>query len=53
MKFVARFLEDETGATAIEYGMMLSLVALVLIGAVTLFGTRLSGTFNTLSNALK
>lgn len=43
---------DEEGATAVEYGIMVSLIAVVIIGAVTLIGTSLQGTFNTVAGSL-
>jgi pilus assembly protein Flp/PilA len=48
-----RFVRDESGATAIEYGLLASLIALVIIPAVTTVGTNLSGTFDVVSGALK
>ncbi len=45
-KFVTRFLKDESGATAIEYGLIAALIAVVLVTAVTAVGTKLSGTFD-------
>jgi pilus assembly protein Flp/PilA len=48
-KFVTRFLKDESGATAIEYGLIAALIAAVLIGALTAIGTNLNGTFTTIS----
>jgi pilus assembly protein Flp/PilA len=45
---VARFGADRRGVTAMEYGVIAALVAVVIIGAVTSVGTALSGTFNTL-----
>ena len=45
-KFVTRFLKDESGATAIEYGLIAALVAVVLVTALTALGSNLSGTFN-------
>ena len=53
MKFVRRFLSDKAGATAMEYGLMISLLALVIVGAVSLVGSHLSSSFNTLGNQLK
>lgn len=47
------FLRDDSGATAIEYGLIAALIAVVIIGAVTTVGTNLSGTFNAVSTALK
>lgn len=51
-KFAARFLNDESGATAIEYGLIAALIAVVVIGAVSLIGTKLNGTFTTISTQL-
>jgi pilus assembly protein Flp/PilA len=48
----SRLLRDETGATAIEYGLIAALIAVVIIGAVTVVGTALSSTFNSVANAL-
>jgi pilus assembly protein Flp/PilA len=48
----SRFANDETGVTAIEYGLIASLVAVVIIGAVTLVGTNLTAKFNAVANAL-
>jgi pilus assembly protein Flp/PilA len=48
-KFATRFLKDESGATAIEYGLIAALIAAVLIGALTAIGTNLNGTFATIS----
>ena len=52
-KFVTKFLKDESGATAIEYGLIIALVAVVIITAVTSLGTKLNLTFNAAGNALK
>ena len=49
----SRFVSDESGATAIEYGLIAALIAVVVIGAVTAVGTGLSGTFNTVSGSVK
>ncbi len=51
-KFVTRFLKDESGATAIEYGLIAALVAVVLVTALTAMGTKLEGTFNKVTTAL-
>lgn len=40
-KFVTRFLKDESGATAIEYGLIVALIAVVIVTAVTTLGTNL------------
>lgn len=52
-RFIARFLCDEAGATAIEYGIILALMFLVILSAVTAFGGSSSGIFNTAMNTLK
>jgi pilus assembly protein Flp/PilA len=49
---IGRFAQDESGATAIEYGLIAGLVAVVIITAVTTVGTKLTGTFNTIANKL-
>jgi pilus assembly protein Flp/PilA len=49
-KFVSRFVKDESGATAIEYGLIAALIAVVIIGAVSAVGTNLKGTFNNIAN---
>jgi pilus assembly protein Flp/PilA len=49
-KFATRFLKNESGATAIEYGLIAALIAVVVIGAVTAVGTNLRGTFNNISS---
>ncbi len=52
MRFVSHLLHDESGATAIEYGLIAALISVVIIGAITLVGTNLSGTFNNIASAL-
>ena len=47
-----RFFRGEAGATAIEYALIASLIAVVIIGGVTAVGTGLSSTFNTVSGKL-
>lgn len=51
-RFTSRFLRDESGATAIEYGLIAALIALVIIGAVTTLGTNLSGKFDGISSGI-
>lgn len=51
-RFTARFLRDESGATAIEYGLIAALIALVIIGAVTTLGTNLSSKFQGISTGI-
>ena len=43
---------DERGVTAMEYGLIAALVALVIITAVTLLGTNLSGLFNKIATSV-
>ena len=52
-KLISRFVRDESGATAIEYGLIAALIAVVIITGVTAVGTKLSTTFTTLSTKLK
>ncbi len=47
-----RFIGDQSGVTAIEYGLIAALIAVVIIVAVTLVGTNLSATFNAIATAL-
>jgi len=49
-KFVTRFLKDESGATAIEYGLIAALIAVVLVGALQAVGTSLGGAFDKISS---
>ena len=48
----AKLLKDETGATAIEYGLIAGLIALAAISAITNIGKNLSTTFNTVATKL-
>ena len=52
MKRLISFLKDEDGATAVEYGLMVALIAAVIIGAVTYLGTSTDATFNALGDAI-
>lgn len=49
---IARFLKSEEGATAIEYGLIAALIAVVIIGAVSALGTGLQATFNSIASSL-
>ena len=51
-KFVTRFVNNESGATAIEYGLIVALIAVVIITAVTTLGKNLGTAFNTVSSNL-
>ncbi len=52
MKKLIRFLKDEDGVTAIEYGLIAALIAVGIIAAVTAVGLKLQGTFNSVDAAL-
>jgi pilus assembly protein Flp/PilA len=43
---------NDRGATAVEYGLMVALIAAVIIGAVTLLGTNLNTLFTNIANAI-
>lgn len=49
---VMRFVNDEEGATAIEYGLLAALIAAVIVTAVTAVGTSLQGTFNSIATSV-
>lgn len=51
-QFFSRFAKDESGATAIEYGLIAALISVVIITAVTSIGTKLKTKFETVDNAL-
>ena len=51
-KVLFNLLRDESGATAIEYGLIAALISVVIIVAITAVGTQLSTTFNTISTKL-
>ena len=53
MNLISRFIRDESGATAIEYGLIAALIAVVIITGVTAVGTKLSTTFSNLALSLK
>ncbi|AWN42685.1 Flp family type IVb pilin [Methylobacterium durans] len=52
MKSVQRFIKDESGATAIEYGMIAALIAVVIIGALKTIGSKLNTAFTGISDQL-
>jgi len=52
MGYLKRFVRDEDGVTAIEYGLIAALIAVVIIGAVEAVGGGVSGVFNEVSTAL-
>ncbi|MDB5640914.1 MAG: Flp/Fap pilin component [Hyphomicrobiales bacterium] len=52
MKTLRTFLGNESGATAIEYGLIAGLIAVVIITAVTTIGTSINAKFTTIGNSL-
>jgi pilus assembly protein Flp/PilA len=50
---IARFVKDESGATAIEYGLIAAGIALAIITVVNNLGSTLSGKFGSISSSLK
>jgi pilus assembly protein Flp/PilA len=53
MKLIVKFLKDESAATAIEYGLIATGIALAIIPVITGLGTKLKTTLSTVSSALK
>jgi pilus assembly protein Flp/PilA len=49
---INRFVNDESGATAIEYGLIAGLLSIVIIGALQLTGTSLTGVFTAIQGSL-
>jgi pilus assembly protein Flp/PilA len=52
-KIVTHFVADESGATAIEYGLIAALIAVGIIVASQTLGTQISATFNTVAKAMQ
>jgi pilus assembly protein Flp/PilA len=53
MNTIARFAKDESGATAIEYGLIAALVSVAIITALKALATSLNTTFSTVSSSMK
>ena len=53
MKLLKAFWSNESGATAIEYGLIAACISIAIIAAATSVGTSLNTTFTNVSNALK
>ncbi len=51
-KFLAKFRSDQSGATAIEYGLIAALISVAIISAVTAVGHSLTSTFGSVANSL-
>ena len=52
-KLFARFVKEESGATAIEYGLIAALIAVAIIAGATSVGTQASATFNKVSSTMQ
>lgn len=52
MKLLSRFFKDESGVTAIEYGLIAALVAVVVIAALNTLGTEIEATFTGVTDAI-
>ena len=52
MNFIKNFIREEDGVTAIEYGLIAALIAVVIIASVTIVGTQLKTTFTKIGTAL-
>jgi len=52
-KLITRFVKDESGATAIEYGLIAAGISLAIIAAVNGLGTNLNNTFSSVNSQLK
>jgi pilus assembly protein Flp/PilA len=53
MRVVTKFLRDENGATAIEYGLIAAGISIAIIAVVKGLGTKLNSTFSSVSTQLK
>jgi pilus assembly protein Flp/PilA len=51
--YVVRFLKDDSGATAIEYGLISALISVALIAGARALGSQIGLTFNTVTNEMK
>lgn len=52
MKLFSKFIRNESGATAIEYGLIAGLIAVAIITALTFTGSQVAKQFNTIANHL-
>ena len=52
-KIVSRFVKDESGAIAIEYGLIAALISVVIIGVLTVVGNNLNTKFSSIASALQ
>ncbi len=52
MKWLAKFIKEDSGATAVEYGIMVAAIAAVIIGVVILVGKKVNTAFNTVDTSM-
>ena len=52
MSSIRRLIQDDSGATAIEYALIASLIAVAIVTALTALGTSITGTFNSVATHL-
>jgi pilus assembly protein Flp/PilA len=52
IKNLAKRFDDDSGVTAVEYGLITALISVAIVSALTLVGTNLSNTFNTIASKL-
>ncbi|MCA9470564.1 MAG: Flp family type IVb pilin [Nitrospirales bacterium] len=52
MNSIYAFINDETGATALEYGLLAALIGAVILGAVTTLGQVIANTFNSIASSM-
>jgi len=52
LRAITKFVRDEEGASAVEYGLLAALIAAVIVGAVTALGTTLSAKFSEIKAAI-
>jgi len=52
METIKNFFKDESGASAVEYGLLVGLIAVVIIASLVTLGTKLNASFNTSGAAL-
>ena len=53
MKHISNFIRDDSGATAIEYALIASLIAVAIITAVSTVGGKIANTFNAVGSSLQ
>ena len=52
ISMIKRFMQEEEGQTLVEYGLLISLIALVVIAVLTVLGRKINTVFNVVNNAL-